>query len=178
MTGAQALEKILTTVEDLKATISTLETSVKLIEANIKILNNRAGGILREQQTTRTPIDSVPATLPLQSAQPTRGRQLVADTSQQIAQLPTQDTVPANAIVYKKVFGRLIDGNKEAISGALVKVFDKNNEVCATTETDPVGYWEVMTRPGKYVAEYTKAGFKTANKTFEVSKTAKETEVR
>ena len=178
MGAAEALQGIFDMVKELKGTIQSLETSIKLMEANIKILNNRAAGLMREQQTTiqAEPAQIAPNTY---TSQPIRGRQITTGAPQQTIQQMTAETEHStNVITYKKVFGRLVDANKEAITGALVRVFDKNNEVCATTETDTIGYWESMVKPGRYVAEYTKQGFKAANKTFEVSKTAKEVEVK
>ena len=47
MTGAEAIQQILDSINRLEATVDDLKTSIKLIEANIKVLNNRAGGLLR-----------------------------------------------------------------------------------------------------------------------------------
>ena len=163
MTAAEALQRIIDDMGSLKGTIDELKASIQLIEANIKTLNNRAAGLmtstkpvgLADQQTM--PSDTPQAVLPS------------IHSSKQVA-------APIQA--YKKVFGTLLNNADEPIENVLIKVYDGNNEVCATTETDPIGRWEIMVKPGRYVAEYVKAGFKTVNKTFDVSKNVKEVEVR
>lgn len=194
MTGAEALQQIIDTVKQLKSTIDELKISVQLIEANIKVLNNRAAGLMRDDTTK----ESYPSTgsrltnsvaLPSNAAvlpatpgtpQPKRGRPMVEAPEETRAEASNfiREADNSGVITYKKVFGRLINNTNEPIENVLIKVFDKNNEVCATAETDPIGYWETMLRPGRYVAEYVKPGFKTANKTFDVGRNAKEVEVK
>lgn len=183
MTGAEALQKILDGIDEIKNRMTGLETSVNLIEANIKTLNNRAAGLIGNNMiktsvsneiidvsnTQIIPTDTLTAVIP--QTLPTRGR----DVSTTLPETIVDDS---KSMVYKKAFGRLLDGAGEPIEGVLVKVFDKNNEVCATTETDAIGYFESMVRIGRFVAEYTKPGFKTVNKTFEVKKNDKEVEIK
>jgi Carboxypeptidase regulatory-like domain len=162
MTGAEALQKILDKVDkiaddanDLKNIVNELQISVKLIENNIKVLNNRAGVLMRQDTN-----------------------------SFMVPQPQLQGSAPKNTLPlehkkimsYNRVFGKLADDKGDPIESVLVKIYDKNNEVCATAETDPIGIWDTMLPPGRYVAEYTKQGFKTSNKTFEVGN--KETEVK
>lgn len=181
MTGAETLQKILASIDKLNTTVEDLKISIKLIEGNIKILNNRAAGLLRNNT------EPAPAILPisqpllqptvnqLQAGIPTtRGRQLTSENNlQEDSVIEKQGTK-----TYKKVFGKLINGNNEPIENVLIKIYDKNNEVCATTETDPIGYWSSMVIPGRYSVEYTKPGFKTSNKTFEIKKNSKELEIK
>lgn len=157
MTGGEALQQILEVVNKLKTDIEQIKNSVHLIEANIKILNNRAAGLVNNS----IPVDS--------------GLVIPIQAEEQISHI-----VPSSsgAFVYKKVFGKLTNNNKEPIDGVLIRVFDKNNEVCATAETDPTGYFTFMVRVGKYMAEYTKTGFRTINKTFEVANKDKEVEIK
>jgi hypothetical protein len=175
MTGAEALQKILDSVEELKNTVKSLEESTKLIEANIKVLNNRAAGLMKDSSPTTQTSAVLPANI-MQATQ-LRGRQVIPDSGQAAEQVIPDDS-SGGVLTYKKVFGRLINSTNEPIENVLIKVFDKNNEVCATAETDAIGYWESMLRPGRYVVEYTRTGFKTANKTFDVGKNAKEVEVK
>lgn len=194
MTGAEALQKIIDTVDGLKNTVDELKISIQLIEANIKVLNNRAAGLMKEaapqtpasypaRMTSAISAAGVPAQKPQQSIQagpPSRGRQLL-ETPEEVRQEirnPINETESSSVKIYKKVFGRLIDNSSEPIESVLIKVYDKNNDVCATAETDPIGYWETMLPPGRYIAEYLKTGFKTTNKTFDVGKNAKDVEVK
>jgi len=198
MTGAEALQKIMDTVDTLKATVDELKISVQLIEANIKVLNNRAAGLMREnvqpayptigsRLTASVGANPVSAGVPEQKSQqviqtaaaPNRGRQLIETPEEKRSEAMNiiKEDSPG-VLTYKKVFGRLVNNSSEPIEGVLIKVFDRNNEISGTAETDPIGYWETMLKPGRYVAEYTKAGFKTTNKTFDVSKSAKEVEVK
>ncbi len=174
-----AIEQILQALDSLTATVNELKGSIQLIEANIKTLNNRAAGIMLNNGSQA---QSTKAVLPSVTPQPPttlRGRPVTADAPQQeVQQSNVQQEEGQGVLTYKKVFGKLINSAKEPIENVLITVYDKNNELCGTTETDPVGYWEIMLRPGKYSVEYTKVGFKTTNKTFEVSKNAKETEVK
>jgi hypothetical protein len=177
MTGAEAIQQILEAMTDLSAKVKTLQDSVNFIEANIKILNNRAAGLMI------TPDQQIKADTIKPNALPIKELQLTASAPirhiEQQESIPiTQEDVPSNTLTYKKVFGKLINNTNEPIENVLIKVYDKNNEVCATAETDAIGYWESMLRPGRYVAEYLKSGFKTANKTFEVGKNAKDVEVK
>ena len=89
-----------------------------------------------------------------------------------------QDVDTAGVLTYKKVFGKLTNDVNEPLENVLIKIYDHNNEVCASSETDPTGYFETMLRPGRYVAEHIKSGFKTTNKTFEVGKYVKEVEIK
>lgn len=183
MTGVEALQKILDVVEGLQKQINGIDTSIKMIEANIKVLNNRAAGVMRDSLSSiisadvplqaQIPVQSQPQAQTLQAGPP-RGRQLI-EQPQQDMHMPEDRP---GVLTYKKVFGKLISATSESIESVLVKIYDKNNEVCATAETDPIGYWEMMLKPGRYVAEYTKTGFKTANKTFEIGKNVKEYEVK
>lgn len=204
MTGAEALQKILETMNSLTETVNELKTSVLLIEQSIKVLNNRAAGLMREN-TVKIPNTAQPASLtnassgqlsagiPTQhSAQsmtlqagspqttPSRGRQMKESPQEHRDEAMNfiKEADGPGVLTYKKVFGKLVNNTNEPIENVLIKVYDRNNEVCATTETDPIGYWETMLKPGRYVAEYTKSGFKTSNKTFEVGKGAKEVEVK
>ncbi len=164
MTGAEAIQTILEDITKLVSTVKNLETSIHFIEANIKMLNNRAAGLMQ------IPKQEISAAVPI-----TLAPQLIAD-------VPNTELIYAdersNILTYKKVFGKLINNVGESIDGVLIRVFDKNNEVCSSVETDVVGYFEFMLRPGRYSAEYTKVGFKTVNKTFDVNKNAKETEIK
>lgn len=184
MTGAEALQKIMDSIEQLQTEIQTLKASTQLIEANIKVLNNRAGSLMRDQGTSIPQPNAFegvkinPNATQVVDTQG-RGRQLGMDASNAPeATLPAPEKKASKTLTYKKVFGRLVDSNKEPIVGALVKVFDKNNEVCATAETDPIGYWEAMVQPGRYSVEYTKQGFRQVNKVFELGGNMKELEVR
>jgi len=197
MTGAEALQKIMDTVDALTSTVNELKMSVQLIEANIKVLNNRAAGLMRDgtpviypttgSRLTDTVGIPMSAGAPVQKTQeviqtssPSRGRQMIEtpeETRTEAMNFIKDDNSPG-VMTYKKVYGKLVNNTNEPIENVLIKVYDKNNEVCATTETDPIGYWETMLKPGRYVAEYVKSGFKTANKTFEVGKNAKEIEVK
>jgi hypothetical protein len=166
MTGSEAIQQILEVVNGLKAKVDKLEGSINIIEASIKVLNNRAAGLMKAPETKQ------------------QEQQLMAEAPQQVqvtlqaSAASSSDLEEKGILTYKKVFGKLKNNAGDPIDGVLLKVYDKNNEVCATTETDLVGYFELMLRPGRYVAEYTKAGFKTVNKTFEVDKNAKEIEVK
>lgn len=198
MTGAEALQKIMETVDALTSTVNELKISVQLIESNIKVLNNRAAGLMRNPATDVSSVAASPAIIKTEiigmtagppmpksqqqvlQANPSRGRQMIEAPQEQRDEAMNfikEDNGPG-VLTYKKVFGRLINNTSEPIENVLIKVYDKNNEVCSSTETDPIGYWETMLRPGRYVAEYTKSGFKTTNKTFEVGKGAKEVEVK
>lgn len=163
MTGLEALQKIINDVQALKTSIDEMNTAIKLIEVNIKMLNNRAAGLLKQgTETTLSP------------EKYKSNEQIKLDnTWEKPPQIEKNDKV----LVYKKVFGKLLDNNKEPIEGVLVRIYDKNNEVCATSETDPTGYWTSMIRPGKYIAEFVKTGFRQINKSFELSKNMKELEV-
>jgi len=194
MTGAEALQKIIDTVDGLKITVDELKVSIQLIEANIKVLNNRAAGLMKDPGFNQSPAiggrltNSISAGVPTPKQQqpiqtaviPTRGRQLV-ETPEELRHEPLntiKEDPERNVLTYKKVFGRLVNNDSEPIDGVLIKIYDKNNEVCASVETDPIGYFETMLKPGRYVAEYLKSGFKTTNKTFDVGKNAKEIEVK
>lgn len=181
MTGAEALQKILENVENLNKVTGELKISIQLIEANIKILNNRAAGLMLGNMSA---METVPALANEKIVLPnthqtvtSRGRKL-SERAKTIEPNEEAAAPDSNILTYKKVFGKLKGKDSEPEENVLVKVFDKNNEVCATTETDPIGYFETMLRPGKYVAEYTKVGFKTSNKTFEVGKYVKEVEIK
>lgn len=177
MTGAEALQKILDDLNALRTEFNSLKESVQLIEANIKTLNNRAAGLMMNNPpSAKTAKADAPAAV-IPQASSLRGRHTTEAIATREPQFVQEEERPG-VLTYKKVFGKLINNAKEPIENVLIKVYDKNNEVCATTETDPTGYWEIMLKPGRYVAEYTKTGFKTTNKTFEVSKNAKETEVK
>jgi len=204
MTGAEALQKIMETVEQLTATVGELKTSVQLIEANIKVLNNRAAGLMRNPSIDTSIITNpinltmpgalsdvtttgfsagppAPRTQQVIQAGPSRGRQMIEapqENRDEAMNFIKEANDGSNVLTYKKVFGRLVNNTNEPIENVLIRVYDRNNEVCASAETDPIGYWETMLKPGRYVAEYTKTGFKTANKTFEVGKGAKEVEVK
>lgn len=168
MTGAEAIQKILEDVGSLTSTVKDLADSIKLIEANIKVLNNRAAGLMREQpQVISSSVSNV------------ESKQLMAEAPKQSTQpVSAPETERSNILTYKKVFGKLVNNTSEPIENVLIKIYDKNNEVCASTETDTIGYWETMLKPGRYIAEYLKTGFKTANKMFEVDKNSKATEVK
>lgn len=202
MTGAEALQKIMDTVEQLTATVNELKVSIQLIEANIKVLNNRAAGLMKNQSmeaanvvvspanptpnvafgglTAGPPMPKPQQSQVLQAGTLSRGRQMVEAPQEQRDEAMNfiREENGQGVLTYKKVFGKLVNNTNDPIENVLIKVYDKNNEVCASTETDPIGYWETMLKPGRYVAEYTKSGFKTANKTFEVGKGAKEVEVK
>lgn len=212
MTGAEALQKIIDSMDALTTTVNELKHSVQLIEANIKTLNNRAAGLIRNQGQTENTVSVAQSTyissgqasdggkqysvssnvlsagVPNQKAQPvvqatpTRGRQLTeySEELREEAKNPTREAKSdgPNVLTYKKTFGRLLNSTNEPVENILIKIYDKNNEVCATTETDPIGYWETMLKPGRYVAECVKSGFKTSNKSFEVGKNVKEVEVK
>lgn len=211
MTGAEALQQIINSVEALTNTMNELKTSVHMIEANIKVLNNRAAGLMKAQSQEPSSI-SIPSmnvsnvlsagpgpafsagppsqkTQQLQAtpaaATPSRGRPMVEAPAEQrdeaknfIRELSENNDNSSNVLSYKKIFGKLVNNDNEPIENVLIKIYDRNNEVCASTETDPIGYWETMLKPGRYVAEYVKSGFKTTNKTFEVGKNSKEVEVK
>ena len=198
MTGSEALQKIMDTVDTLKATVDELKISIQLIEANIKVLNNRAAGLMKETPqsgsypSTGSRLTSTVGTLtagaPVQKAQqpiqagpaPSRGRAMVetpVELRDEAANI-INNAESSGVVTYKKVFGRLVDKANEPIENVLIKVYDRRNEVCASAETDPIGYWETMLPPGRYIAEYVKSGFKTTNKTFDVGKNAKEVEVK
>lgn len=197
MTGAEALQKILETVDGLKNTVDNLKDSIQIIESQIKVLNNRAAGLMRETTPSYpSPANRLPASVgpavsagapvpkqqqPMQAAPAKRGRPLV-EAPEEVREEARNFIKEANdgpgVLTYKKVFGRLVNNSNEPIESVLIKVYDRNNEVCASTETDPIGYWETMLKPGRYVAEYLKTGFKTTNKTFDVGKNAKEVEVK
>lgn len=180
MTGAEALQNIIEMIETLTLTVNELKISVQLIESNIKTLNNRAAGLILNTQSLTTQVQTdnytsnISAILPQAPTNLSRGRQL-SETEQS----PISQTLEGPGVLtYKKVFGKLINDSSSAIENVLIKVYDKNNEVCATAETDPIGYFEFMLKPGRYVAEYLKTGFKTINKTFDVSQAAKEVEIK
>lgn len=176
MNGAEALQNIIDTLDELKKTINELKLTTQIIEANIKILNNRAAGLMSPVEISQVTQQVVSAAAPIQKQQdnPSRGRQLLPIQEKQEMSIEP----PSNILTYKKVFGKLINNSGENVEGVLVKFYDKNNEVCATAETDPIGYYESMLRPGKYSAEYVKVGFKAINKTFNVDKNSKEIEIK
>ena len=192
MTGAEALQKIIDTMDALKITVDELKVSVQLIEMNIKTLNNRAAGLMRDVQPsitnpTNTMNPNISAGVPIQkpastmqAGLPSRGRQLLETPEEKRQQIgeTALDVDSPGVLTYKKVYGKLANNIDEPLENVLIKVYDKNNEVCATTETDPIGYFETMLKPGRYVAEYTKPGFKAINKTFEVGKNSKEVEIK
>lgn len=196
MTGAEALQKIMETMDELKTTVNELKVSIQLIESNIKTLNNRAAGLLVSKdkelvQTSQIPVTktisttAISAGVPTQKSQgniqsgPSRGRQLFEMIEEHKEEpLSIRESNSPGVLTYKKVYGKLLSNTEEPLESVLIKVYDRNNEVCATTETDPIGYWETMLKPGRYVAEYTKTGFKTTNKTFEVGKNSREVEVK
>lgn len=197
MTGAEALQKILETMNTLSDTVNELKTSVLLIEQSIKVLNNRAAGLMREnivkipnttQQVSLANASNTQLSAGVPTQQSTQTLQAGPSRGRQMKEMPQDQRDEAmnfikeadgpGVLTYKKVFGKLVNNSSEPIESVLIKVYDRNNEVCATTETDPIGYWETMLKPGRYVAEYTKTGFKTSNKTFEVGKGAKEVEVK
>lgn len=164
MTGTEALQQILETMNNLIGEMNDLKISVKLIENNIKVLNNRAGALMRSDVSVEQ--TKLQASLTQQQ------------TLHQLGEA-TRVTLPAEApkmLSYKKVFGTLINDSGEPINGVLIKVFNRDNEVCSTSETDVAGYWTSMLSQGKYMAEYTKHGFRTINKSFEVAN--KEVEVK
>lgn len=174
MTGAEMLQEILDSVKKIQNTIDVLQSSVSLIETNMKMLNNKASILSKEAiQQERAHLPNIN---PVSSV---RGRQLSNELPTQIngqsAVLPEDKP---GVLTYKKVFGKLINNHEEPIENVLVKIYDKNNEVCATAETDAVGYFETMLKVGRFVAEYTKDGFKTSNKTFEVAPNIKEVEIK
>jgi hypothetical protein len=202
MTGAEALQKIIDSIDTLTATVNELKQSIQLIEVNIKTLNNRAAGLMKDQNSPlvesvlrKAPIDlpvsssGLSAGIPNQKAQPiqtttipSRGRQMI-ESSEELrdeARNPIKEmkSDSPGVLTYKKVFGKLVNNTNEPIENVLIKIYDRNNEVCATTETDPIGYFETMLKPGRYVVEYLKTGFKTTNKTFEIGKNAKEVEIK
>lgn len=185
MTGTEALQHIIEKLETLTLIVDDLKSSIKLIEGNIKVLNNRAGGLLLQNNKIEPEMKNNLTTI----EHPNEYQIPPTMRNANIATLPTttspskQMFKPAleesdGIITYKKIFGKLINSNNEPIENVLIKVYDKNNEVCATTESDLVGYWESMVRPGKYVAEYIKDGFKSENKTFEVNKNSNEVQVK
>ncbi len=181
MTGLDAIQKILDTVNELKNIVNEIKDSVSSIEANIKVLNNRAAGLLLASNENINNKNSVinPSQSSLQESNSII-KQLTAAAPEAQSGLDSSQIVNdgRGALTYKKVFGKLINNTNEPIETALIKIYDKNNEVCATAETDAIGYFETMLKPGRYVAEYLKSGFKTTNKTFEVNKNTKETEIR
>lgn len=206
MTGLEVLQKVLekldeidklkTEVMSLVAKIDDVSSSVKLIEQNIKVLNNRAGSLMRGDNVAQTiqpepqpqafPVSAyaplkqdnvgqqvLPA--PTQLSSPQKSRPL----SENVEQPQYQPIKPFESInTYKKAFGRLVNNAKEPIEGALIKIYDTNNEVCATTETDITGHWESQVRPGRYSMEIVKASFKPINKSFDVKERDVEVEVR
>ena len=207
MTGAEILQKVLdklNEIDNLKKDIITLvakvddvASSVKLIQGNIQMLNNRAAGLMRVDNVAETiiaqPQQPSQATFPVSAYAPQKqdnvGQQVIpAPTNspaksrvlaENIEQPQYQSIKPFESInAYKKAFGRLINGAKEPIEGALIKIYDTNNEVCATTETDMTGHWESQVKAGRYSIEYVKTGFKSVNKSFNVGERDVEVEVR
>jgi hypothetical protein len=195
MKGIDAIQQIMEDVTLLKTTMQALLESVNLIEANIKFLNNRAAGLANNsshQQTTQVPIIAQEMSPPLSPLIEQRSSVLPeslqanstmqSQRNRQLIETPQPETLSYNeetkTSIYKKVFGKLVDNANEPIEGVVIRVYDKNNEVCAATQTDAIGYWEAMLRDGRFVAEYNKSGFKPVNKTFEVSKNAQEVEIK
>ena len=165
MNGAEALQKIMDDTDEIKKMMQELTIAVSLIQSNIKFLNNRASGLLRAEPAVNHPQEQ---------KQVIRNQNVVLpdiDRSNII-----HDETPG-VMTYKKVYGRLFDSAMNPIDDALIRVFDKNNEVCATTETDPSGYWETSIRPGRYSASYTKSGMREQNKAFELRADMKTLEV-
>jgi len=179
MTGAEALQKIMDSMDALTATVNELKASIQMIEANIKVLNNRAAGLMREAPSPTSVVGAGVNAPVMRAAAPARGRQLIETPEapqQEQASLLKEDG--PGVMTYKKVFGRLVNSSGQPIENVLINIYDQKNDVCATAETDPIGYWETMVRPGRYIAEYVKTGFKPTNKTFDVGKNAKEVEVK
>jgi hypothetical protein len=178
MTGAEALQKIIDDIDELKKMVIELATSISLIQSNIKFLNNRAAGLMRAEQPEQKTIPSVQPE-PIQNNSENVVLPIIGQQPQSIQSKPNNviyDETPGT-FTYKKVYGRLFSGPQTPISEVLIRIFDKNNEVCATTETDPAGYWETLIRPGRYSASYTKSGMREINKAFELKPDMKTLEV-
>ena len=164
------IQNILESIEELKDMVGKLEGSVNSIEANIKMINNRIGMLGKEKNALQKDFPVLQAG-PVSVPEIKISDNLAKETQAVLINKP-------NALVYKKVFGKLIDNNKEPLDSVLVKIYDKNNEVCATAETDVTGFFTTMLKPGKYVAEYNKIGFKAINKNFDVDINMNEIELK
>lgn len=77
-----------------------------------------------------------------------------------------------------KVFGYVINKNKQPIVGVQVRLYDESNELVKDLKTNDDGYWEVRLPAGRYGVEYLHKNFKPVNKTIEFSKEDKFYEVR
>lgn len=164
MTGLELLEK-------LSKDMDYLRDRVDLMDATIKALNNRIAQLVlsskdkdleKPVQINVRPVESVKAVF----AQP---------VNRQKEKLETKS--PVTKLVYKKVMGYLKNSDNRPIDDALVLIYDKNNDVIASSNSDTAGYWETMVAPGKYLATIKKSGFKDFNKSFVVNENDKHVEV-
>src|SRR5271157_1263767 len=96
MDGAQALQKILDDLAELKTKFDELKLSTDLVLSNIKFLNNRASGLMRAE----TNINTQPI------AEQTPNNRVLLPSVEKNKLI--YDETPGS-LTYKKVFGRLFD---------------------------------------------------------------------
>lgn len=76
-----------------------------------------------------------------------------------------------------RVFGNIVNKNREPLLGVQVNIYDEENELVKEVKTNDSGFWEVRLPSGRYGVEYLHKNFKPINRTIELKEGIKTFEV-
>lgn len=178
--GETALEIILSLPKILKK----IESKIDVLDTNLKILNSKINKIKQEQQEQNIqppePTNVMVATKEIQKNLDNQEKVLPRPT----AKIPDLD-MPAPSpkrtekvlIGNVKVYSTIRTESGKMVPMATVNIFDFENALVKSIQSDKNGYWECRLPAGKYNLELLVGKLKPINKFFEINKDAKEFEV-
>ena len=181
--GETALEIILSLPKILKK----LESKIDILDTNLKILNSKINKIKQDQPIqVQSQVQAQETIEPIAIKEEQKSLEQKTDVValRPTAKVPDLD-MPAPSpkrtekvlIGNIKVYSTIRTESGKMVPMATVNIFDYENSLVKSIQSDKNGYWECRLPAGKYSLELLVGKLKPINKFFELKKDTKEFEV-
>lgn len=173
--GETALEIILSLPKILKK----LESKIDILDTNLKILNSKINKIKQEsssqEKSEDTSLREIPRVLEQKNEKVTpRPTAKIPDLDMPAPSPKRTEKVLIGNI---KVYSAIRTESGKMVPMATVNIFDHENSLVKSLQSDKNGYWECRLPAGRYNLELLVGKMKPINKFFELKKDMKEFEV-
>ena len=158
-------ESIIDVILEIRDNQRKLDKRLALMEHNLAILNSKANGELIAAVREHISVDAIKIGKP----------ELKAPVSKKPA--PKISKGSAQPRKNTNVFGTIVNGRSKRLADVTVKIMNTKGEVLKVVTTNRAGLWRAFLPPGKYSAEYTKAGLPPQFRVIEIKEGMKELQV-
>lgn len=166
-------------IYELSDAIKILTAKLDVIDSNIKLLNNKIAKFSTQKNDSSQASESLNVKKAMPSASATElfgsNQSSQASRSSAAPQAQERSTFTAGPV---KIFGHIVNKNRNPINGVVVNVFDESNKLLKTVKSDNNGYWEARMPYGNFGVEYIHKNFKPINRAISLKDGMKQFEVK